>query len=190
MLIQESTCLARRKRRLSKAPWLLMIPQSFASFTTYRYCFSSFCPSLTTQMWSEVDNSLSTMTALIRSQLAHSKLVYFPSADVTRLLRYSLDLFTSNVLSSLTTRRRVFKLPKKRQGKKVYCRTFPNPSNSCPISFVMHCKNIHSDWISRATVAYLSWGYFSIVLVTARIFLSHFSVWLLSQLPLDFSSLI
>ena len=146
-------CSVYRKRSVLKIPWSLMIPWSFATFAVSCYFFLSRLSLLIARMWSEVVKTRLPLTAPISSLLARSKLVYLSSDDTTVFCRPILDLFTVNILRSPTIGGRVFYFTEKRRGKKGSCRKFSIPVNSCPVSFIPHCINIHSDWTARATTA-------------------------------------
>ena len=74
-------------------------------------------------------------------------------SDVTGFSSTNPYLFTSIVLRAPTMVERVFVFMKKRQVKKVYQTNFFTPANSSPMSQVTRCRNTHSMWIARATVA-------------------------------------
>ena len=117
MLSQELVWLVWRKRRLWKAHWSLTTTLGFASVAMPRYYFLSRRSSSTVQMWPEVENPISPVTAPISLQLAWSKLLYFSGTNVTGLCILRPYLCTSNLLRDPTTRRKVFDTPKKRWSK-------------------------------------------------------------------------
>ena len=136
-------------------------------------------------MRSSVEKLCPPLATPIRSQLACDKLLYLSFAYVMGFFRPISDLFTGNILRDPTIGRRVFDLPKKRQGEKVSGGSLYTLVNAYTMSLITHCNEIHNDWISQTITARLSWGQFTAVSVIAIMFLSHFDVLYFSHSRLD-----
>ena len=164
-------------------------PLIFVSFATSRYFYPSRLSSPSIHIWSELENTPPSVTALIISALPCWELSYLSFSDVARFRRTSLATLIGIVLRVPTMGERVFVFPKKRQGKKVSWIIFYTPTNVSPMSKVTCYRNIHSSWIACTTMEYLSWGYLPAVSLIMLIFFSHVSVQSIIQSRLDLSSL-
>ena len=75
------------------------------------------------------------LTAPISVSLVLIKIVYLYFDDVKGLCKPIPDFITRNVLRYPTIGGRVYNFPRKRQGKKVYCRIFAISVNVYPMYF-------------------------------------------------------
>ena len=92
-------------------------------------------------------------TARTSSVLPRWELKYLSCADVTGFRSPSPDFLTGIVFRAPTKGERVFVFPNKRRGKKFSRIIFSTPTNTSPVSQVLHCRNIHPDWIACTTAA-------------------------------------
>ena len=116
-----------------------------------------FCPScisyLISRRWLALDNAPPPVTYQISSALDCWKLRYLSLADITGFRIPNPYLLTGIVLRTPTMGERDYAFTNKRRGKRVSWIILSTPANVSPISQVMRCRNIHSDWIVHITTA-------------------------------------